>query len=152
MKATIDSITERGLNRRQVMKALVAFVGAGVVSQELTACHPQTPIPKSLKTQEDKVLVFQEQWSAPKEVIDLGHEIRRVVGKIDQLMLDLLDQLAQALSQPLADPKKKATQLGGILKTLHLQSAQQNRWVEVKGWRLTATEVAAYALCSFELN
>jgi hypothetical protein len=133
-------------DRRTLLKGIGLFLGAGVFNTGFTACDSAPYLPKKLKAKHVQIEHIQQTWSVPSDVKTLGQEIVKVVGNVEVLVQDLLKQIEQEHPKDFKGPKE----LSNTLKKLHLDSARKGQWVEVRAWRLTAIEVAAYVLCSYE--
>ena len=142
----VESTKVSRFDRRTLLKGIGLFLGAGVFNTSFIACDSAPYLPKSLKAKHVQVEQIQQTWLVPNEVKTLGQEIVKLVGNIEVLVQDLLKQIKQEHPKGFKEPKE----LSHTLKKLHLDSARKGQWVEVRAWRLTAIEVAAYALCSYE--
>ena len=142
----MQAVEKYGFDRRTLLKGLSLFLGGALINTGLSACNSTSYLPESLQGQFQEVSTFQKVWAVPEEAKVLGREIVKVVGHIESSVQDLLKQLQKDLQSKNAGPKE----LGRAIKKLHLESARQGQWVEVRAWRLTKVEVAAYALCSYE--
>ena len=134
-----------GINRRSFAKAMAIFLGSSVVS---LGCQSNASLPPALRPHAKELTKIHQSWSPPSAVIQLGHEVIKVTGHIQDLMTQLLDTLSQQPQELLADAQKLAKKL----KELHLQAARQQSWIEVKAWRLTSVEGAIYALCTLDVQ
>ena len=142
----MSTVEQYGFDRRTLLKGLTLFLGGAAISNGLSACDSSPYIPESLKRQSQEINRIQKTWAVPDEIKLLGHDIVRVVGHVENLVQNLLKQLSESPNTA----QTNAKQLGQTIKNLHLESARKGDWIEVRAWRLTAIEVAAYALCSYE--
>ena len=142
----MNTVEQYGFDRRTLLKGLCLFLGGTALNTSLSACDSSPYIPDRLKSQSQEINRIQKIWAVPDEVKTLGQETVKVVGHIERLVQKLLKQLSESPKTAQTNPKT----LGQTIKKLHLESARNGEWIEVRAWRLTAIEVAAYALCSYE--
>ena len=138
-------IESRGIRRRDFGQAIAIFLGSSILP---LGCQSNSNLPPPLQKYDAELTDFQHTWSPAPAVVQLGQEVIKVTGNIQELLTQFLDTLSQ---QP-QDLLKDKQQLANKLKELHLVAARRHSWVEVKGWRLTSVEGAIYALCTFEVQ
>jgi hypothetical protein len=136
-----------GFTRRSFFQGVAIFLGANALPYAISGCQSESQLPDALEDRAETISRLLETWSPPHDVIQLGEEVIKVTGQINELMLTLLDELSEQPKDVFETPKR----LGAQLKILHLKAAREHSWVEVRAWRLTSVEAAIYALCSFKL-
>lgn len=142
------TLEDHSLSRRSLLKGLSIFLGVSLVPS-LEGCRSRAQgLPPSLQDQVEQIQSIQRGWSAPKAVIDLGREVIAVNGQAHSMIETLLMNLSSKVNLESATPQELAKEL----KMLHLEAAQKGLWVEVRAWRLSSVEAAAYALSSFDLS
>ena len=149
LPSSLDQIMDRSqMSRRTLLRSLSIFLGASLIP-ELEACTSTgQDLPKGLSDHSDEMNSFQKIWAPPKAVIELGREVIAVNGDMPKRIETLLKALPPRVELSTAKPKE----LARALRDLHIESAKRGSWVEVRGWRLSAVEAAAYALSSFDLS
>ena len=149
LPSSLDQIVDRSqMSRRTLLRGLSIFLGASLIPA-LEACTPTgANLPKGLSNHSDEMNLFQEIWAPPKAVTELGREVISVNGDMPQR----IETLLKALSSKVSLSSAKPIELARALKDLHIESAKHGSWVEVRGWRLSSVEAAAYALSSFDLS
>ena len=148
-----DWIKTAHINRRGLLKGLIAFlgtctVGLGVGGQG--GCESKGP-KASLWSKSANTLY--RAWSPPSEMVTLGQVILSEFHEIDQTIsrqvIALTDDLSESgvhHNQAKRASDQEEVQLAHRIHQLHRQATLDGRWVEVRGWRLSEVEVAAYAL------
>lgn len=152
----IELLGKSHFNRRTLLKGLGLFLGLPVFSS-LVGCQTKgSKLPKELKSNYDEIDSIQRLWQPPVAVKELGQTSFKTVGHINQHIKTCLEALAQEAktqnNSSITNEKDQAKHLAKILKKLHLKATQAGSWVDVRGWRLSQVEVAAYALCSLDLS
>ena len=142
------NFSEQALSRRTLLKGLSLFLGVPFLSS-LEACTSKPHgLPDELNEHVTPIKSIQSAWQVPSAVIALGREVLAVSGDTFALIEEVLRELSIKI-----DLKNATSQeIAKVLRDLHLEATKRNSWVEVKGWRLSTVEAAAYALSSFDLS
>jgi hypothetical protein len=145
-EARLGLIDTKGLDRRILLKGIATFLGYPLLST-INGCTPsKSALPERLSAQTAGIEGVQKLWKPPPSVIELGREVinnHHVTPDIQALL--------KALSEPSKGQKRTPVELAEAIRRLHHKAAKMGSWVEIKGWRLTTVEAAAYALSSFAL-
>ena len=123
------------LSRREVIRGALAFLG--YTSLMNVAC---TSAPEEGGRFRQFASPFQSAWSPPPEVLEVGKAILSISSDVPALLEELTPAL-DSLNRPKAD-------LADAIRSSHLSAAASERWVDVRGWRLSSVEAAAYVLCA----
>lgn len=125
------------VERRVFMQGALAFLG--IASLSTLGCSQAPDFNFSeLKESSQKV---SSQWAPPPEVVQVGKQILSSTGRVKELIRALEAKLSAEILQ-------SSEAIAEALRAQHLEAARSGQWVEVRGWRITSIEAAAYAMCA----
>jgi hypothetical protein len=128
---------ESQVERRAFVEGALAFLGFASLSA--LGCSRSSEFDLS-EFQEISTRV-STPWSPPPEVVRVGKRILSSTGGIREMLQDLETKLS-------AGGLKSSASIADALRAHHLEAAGAGQWVEVRGWRITSIEAAAYAMCA----
>ena len=148
-----DWIKLAHIDRRDLLRGLIAFLGTCTVGVGLGGQGGCESIdPKSSVWSESGNTIYRA-WKPPSEMVTLGqvilsesHEINLKISSLVTALEDYFSHPKDRLNQTKRAPSRDKIQLTHRIHQLHRQATLDGRWVEVRGWRLSEVEVAAYAL------
>ena len=137
------------LHRRSIIKGIGLFLGISSIGTLTISCNEdRAKLPEKLRGQAQELLSFQRIWSAPTAIKELGQECYKTTPNIERLIKSCLQPFDRLVHDETTDESTWSIHFAKKLEELHLAAAQQDAWIDIRGWRLTTVEVAAYAICS----
>ena len=137
------------LHRRSILKGIGLFLGLSSIGSLTTSCNGDgVKLPEKLQDQAQELRSFQHLWSVPPAVKELGQECYKTTPNIEELIKNCLQPFDQLVHDKSINESTRSADFAKKLEELHLAAAQQDTWIDIRGWRLTTVEVAAYAICS----